>query len=93
MISAETSTRFLSYRRPQLYHQGKDRSLRVRVLENKYVPILEHAHASVPGGHFSVDVTGKAIMKAGLWWPLLFQDATLYVKGCDVCEQTKAPIR
>ena len=63
------------------------------VLENEYVPILEHAHASVPGEHFSANVTAKEIMRAGLWWPTLFQDATLYVKGCDVCQQTKAPIR
>lgn len=76
----------------QLYHRGKDGSLRVCVLENEYVPILEHAHASVPGGHFSADVTVKAIMRAGLWWPTLFQDAALYVKGCDVCQRTKAPI-
>ena len=63
------------------------------VLENEYVPILEHAHASVPGGHFLTDVTAKAIMRAGLWWPTLFQDAALYVKGCDVCQRTKAHIR
>ena len=63
------------------------------VLENEYVPILEHAHASVPGGHFSADVTAKAIMRVGLWWPTPFQDAKLYVKGYDVCQQTKAPIR
>lgn len=77
----------------QIYHRGKDGSLRVCVLENEYVPILEHAHASVPGGHFSAEVTTKAIMRAGLWWPTLFQDAALYVKGCDVCQRTKAPIR
>ena len=77
----------------EIYHRGKNESLRVCVLKNKYVPILEHAHASVPSGHFLVDETAKAIMRAGLWWPTLFQDATLYVKGCDVCQQTKAPIR
>ena len=37
--------------------------------------------------------TTKAIMRAGLWWPTFFQDVTLYVKGCDVCQHTKAPIR
>ena len=63
------------------------------VLENEYVPILKHAHASVPGGHFSANVTAKAIMRAGLWWPTLFQHAALYVKGCDVCQRTKALIR
>lgn len=77
----------------QLYHRGKDGSLRLCVLENEYVPILEHAHASVPGKHLSTDVTTKAIMRARLWWPTLFQDAALYVKGCDVCQRTKAPIR
>ena len=77
----------------QLYHQGKDVIFRLCVLENEYVPILERAHASVLGGHFSADVTSKAIMRAGLWWPTRFQDAALYVKCCDVCQRSKAPIR
>ena len=38
-------------------------------------------------------MTVKEIMRAGLWWPTLFQDAAIYVKGCDVCQRTKAPSR
>lgn len=36
----------------QLYHKGKDGSLRMCVVESKYVPILEHAHASILGRHY-----------------------------------------
>ena len=76
----------------QLYHRGKDGTLRICVLESEYVSILEHAHASILGGHFSADVTAKAIMRAVLWWPTLFQDAMMYVKSCDECQRTKVPI-
>ena len=63
------------------------------MLESEYVSILEHAHASILEGHFLADVTAKAIMRAGLWWPTLFQDAMIYVKSCDECQRTKVPIR
>ena len=36
----------------QLYHRGKDRSLRICVTENEYLRALLHAHSCVPGGHF-----------------------------------------
>ncbi len=82
----------------QLYYRGKDGILRICVLESEYVSILEHAHAGIPGGHFLADgdcqtLTAKAIIRAGLWWPTLFQDAALYVKSCDECQRTKVPIR
>lgn len=68
----------------QVYHRGKDGCLRMFVLGSEYVPIMGHAHACIPSGHFSADVKTKEIMRAGLWWPILFQDAAMFVKGCDV---------
>lgn len=43
------------------------------------MPILE-TRASIPSGHFSDDVIVKAIIRVGLWWTKLFQDATMFVK-------------
>ena len=51
----------------QLYHRGKDGSLRICITEAKYLEVLFHAHSCLPGGHFSAEVTAKAIMQAGLW--------------------------
>ena len=77
----------------QLYHRGKDGSLRICVTEAEYLEVLFHAHSCLPGGDFSAEVTAKAIMRAGLWWPTLFRDANEYVRRCDECQRYKAPIR
>ena len=77
----------------QLYHRGKDGSLRICVTEAKYLEVLFHAHSCLPGGHFSAKVTAKAIMQAGLWWPTLFRYVNEYVWRCDECQRYKASIR
>ena len=59
----------------------------------KYLEVLFHAHSCLSGGHFSVKVTAKAIMQAGLWWPTLFKDANEYIWRCNECQRYKAPIR
>ena len=59
----------------QLYHRGKDGNLRICMTESEYVPVLTHAHSYASKGHFSLDVTDKAIMRVGLWWPTLHKDA------------------
>ena len=51
--------------------------------ENEYLGVLEHAHASIPGGHFLASVIAKTIMRAGLWWPTLMQDVVVFMKICD----------
>ena len=76
----------------QLYKRGKDNQLWLCVTEFEYVKVLEQAHAGLSGGHFSADMTAKAIMMAGLWWPTLFSDAIEFVKRCDECERVKVTI-
>ena len=76
----------------QLYHRGKDGSLRICVIEVEYLKVLFYAHSCLPSGHFSAEVTTKAIMRAGLWWPTLFRDVNKYVWRCDECQRYKAPI-
>ena len=77
----------------QLYHRGKDVSLRICVTKAEYLEVLFHAHSCLLGGHFSAKVTAKAIMRARLWWPTLFRDANGYVWRCDECQRYKALIR
>ena len=77
----------------QLYHQGRDGSLRICGTKAKYLEVLFHAHSCLPGDHFFAEVTAKAIMQAGLWWPTLFKDANKYVWRCDECQRYKDPIR
>ena len=77
----------------QLYHRGKDGNLRICVAKSEYVPVLTHARSYASDGHFSTDVTTKAIMRVGLWWPTLYKDAVEFVKRCNECQRYKAPIR
>ena len=32
-------------------------------------------------------------VRAGLWWPTLFEDVEQFVKQCNECQRYKAPIR
>ena len=64
----------------QLYKRGKEQVLHLCVPKEKYIPVLEHAHAGVAGGrHFSADITARTIMWSGLWWPTLHMDAEIFV--------------
>ena len=60
--------------------------------KSEYLGVLEHAHSSILGGHFSASVMAKSIMRVGLWWPTLMQDTKVFVKRCDECQRYKAPI-
>ena len=76
----------------QLYHRGKDGSLRICVTKAEYLEVPFHAHSCLTSGHFSTKVTAKTIMQAGLWWPTLFRDANKYVWRCKKCQRYKATI-
>ena len=68
-----------------LYCRGKDGSLRLCVLEEKYLESLHHAHAGMLDGYFSWDTIAKNILWSGLWWPTMFSNAKKFVKYCDAC--------
>ena len=48
--------------------------------------ILEACHYSACDGHFSGQLTGQKILRAGYFWPILFKDSHDYVKKCDACQ-------
>ena len=70
----------------QLYHRGKDKSLRICVAKAEFVEAFLHTHYYLPRGQFSIDVIAKAIMRARLWWPKL-------VWRCNKCQRYKALIQ
>ena len=74
----------------QLYHCRKDDQLRNCMTKSEYLGVLEHAHSSIPGGHFLASVIAKTIMRVGLSWPTLIQDAKVFVKKCNDCQRCKA---
>ena len=55
----------------QLYHRGKDNQLQICVTKCEYLEVLTHAHSSILGGHFLIEVMAKTIVRARLWWPTL----------------------
>lgn len=71
----------------RLYRKGVDGVLRRCVAQEEIPKILSACHDSACGGHFSGDLTGKKALRAGFYWPTLFQDAHAYVKRCDACQR------
>ena len=77
----------------KLYKQGKDHQLWLCANKKEYLPILDQSHASIASGHFSANITTKAILMSKIWWLILFQDANAYVQACDECQRFKNSIR
>ena len=50
---------------------------------------MEEAHQGVAGGHFAADIRARKIMLTGYWWPTLFKDCALFVRGCAKMLQTR----
>ncbi|XP_070029181.1 uncharacterized protein [Nicotiana sylvestris] len=46
-------------------------------------------HASPYGGHFGEVRTIAKVLELGFYWPTLFKDAHLWIKGCDECNRTE----
>ena len=46
----------------QFYKRCTDQQLRLCAQEKEYIPILKQAHAGIFGGHFSAEITAKAIL-------------------------------
>lgn len=63
-----------------LYRRGLDGVLRRCVMEDEVPSILSACHDSACGGHFSGQLTGQKILRAGYYWPTLFKDAHTYVR-------------
>ena len=71
----------------RLFKRGAYTILR-RCMSQVEVPdILEAYHNSACRGHFLGQLTGHKILRAGYFWPTLFQDLHDYVRKCDACQR------
>ena len=70
----------------ELYRLGRDAILRRCVPNSARKFIIEEAHSSESGGHFSGDITARKILQSGLWWEALTRDVTMFCKKCDICK-------
>ena len=61
--------------------------LRRRVTKAKVLDILTSCHDSACGEHFSGELTGQKIMRAGYFWPTMFKDSQAYVRKYNACQR------
>ncbi len=71
----------------RLYRRGVDGLLRRCVVEEEVPKILEACHDSACGGHFAGKLTAQKALRAGYFWPTMFQDAHDHAKRCDACQR------
>ena len=74
-----------------LYRKGADQIIRRCVPEEEQKAVLQEAHHGTAGGHFFGEITGRKIMQAGLWWPLLIKDAYQFSRECLQCQKMGQP--
>ena len=71
----------------RLFKRGSDGLLRRWVSKTEVQSTLIACHDSACGGHFSGQLTGQKILRAGSFWPTLFKDAHDYVIICNACQR------
>ena len=71
----------------RLFRRGADGILRRCVSEAEVSDIITSCHDSACAGHFSGQLTGQKILRAGYFWPTLFKDLHAYVRKCDACQR------
>ena len=73
---------------------GSNHILQRCVLEEEIPQVLKEAHEGPVGGHMGPDTTVRKILLAGLWWPIVYNDAREWVVECDTCQRAgKLPKR
>ena len=77
----------------QLYKLGLDEILRRCILPHEQGPILEEALAGITGGHYGGRATARKVLRVGIWWPTLHNDAADYARSCYVCQRVGKPSR
>ncbi|XP_070015902.1 uncharacterized protein [Nicotiana sylvestris] len=68
---------------PYLFRICLDNMIRRCVPEIEQFSVLQACHASPYGGHFGGVRTTATVLEAGFFWPTMFKDAHLWVKGCN----------
>ena len=71
---------------------GADEVLKI-FMEYEIRAILDEAHGGVFGGRYLGKSTAQKILRAGLWWPMLHNNAYVHFRACDVCHRIGNPSR
>ena len=69
----------------QLYKLGPNEILRRYVLPHERPLILEEAHASITGGHYSGKHTMQKVLTTYLLWPTLHKEEKEFCRSYNVC--------
>lgn len=57
------------------------------IAEQEALQVLESCHSSPYGGHHGGERMAHKVLQSGFFWPTLFTDAALFVKGSDQCQR------
>ncbi|XP_070050924.1 uncharacterized protein [Nicotiana tomentosiformis] len=74
---------------PYLFRIYVDNMIRRCILEIDQSSILQACHALPYVGHFGGVRTTVKVLESGFYWPTLFKDAHLWVKGSNECQRTR----
>jgi hypothetical protein len=67
--------------------------LRRCMLEHERPQILAEYNEGIARGHYAGKDTAQKVLRAGLWWPTIHQDAKKYYQQCNVCQRVGKPNR
>jgi len=70
-----------------LYWKNKDGILLLCLDEDQERHALIEMHEGVCGGHFLAKNTAHKILRAGYYWPKVFNDACNYTIQCEACQR------
>ena len=70
-----------------LFRRKVDSIIRRCVLEVEVPDIFTSCHDSACGGHFTGQLTGQKILRAGYFSLTLFKDFHAHVRKCDACQR------
>jgi hypothetical protein len=75
----------------QLYKLGLDNILKRCVLDHERQDILWESHNRVAGGHIGGKATAQKFIQARFQWEMLFKDAKVYARSCDIFQRVGKP--
>ncbi|XP_049399731.1 uncharacterized protein LOC125863765 [Solanum stenotomum] len=79
--------KFYIWDEPFLFKQSVARVVRRCIPEYEVPKVPESCHVSPYGGHHGGEHTSHKVLQYGFFWPSLFKDSIVFVKGCDKCQR------
>lgn len=73
--------------------EGLDQMMKRCIVEQEAPCVLESLHKSPYGGHHGNERRIHKELQSGFFWTTLFEDYTLFVKGCDQCQPFRKGMR